>query len=584
MALADRRPLGFPVASTPTSPAFTAKQLNYSNELKTKDLKVATVEVTSSSDSNSPTDGKLEDDDEDDDNDDDDDDEGGFDHDDMLENSSDESVSMKSTINNLKGISSENDIKPLTPEKSLSPLEYSPTLRSISPDSLITANGVSTKKTYSKPTAPHAKQSVPPKKPKAGSRVPIATGISTTIPVTGEKPRPDQKGDPSLEDDVLYAIFVILFEKDPEGAGMTVKQICDILVEQHPEMANLSTKTSNLVSAKLNAYVKRVEKGDSNLKYALSRDWADASPKRMVYVYRGLLAPDFNLHVKNIMEVHKQQQLKKQKEQQSFNDDDSEVDPIDSSQTQLKSQSNSDHSFNSSSKTTSAITANTATTTAAKPRRLTMFDLGISKNTFLESPIDKSNLFVPYSSAPVTASLNELSLDNSHDFNDNFNSSVSNISNNSNKRFNNDSDFDFEDFEVFNDDEEEDSDSYLETLKKNSKRSKSMSYLSLSKKTKIITAAAAAPRVPKTPSSHCPSAAAAAAALHAAALKAMSNSSQSSPTSKSSPNVPADPSSATVASSIKNENWLNVVRSGFLTQDIGAPEDIKLSDLDKYFN
>ncbi|KAM9887247.1 hypothetical protein OXX69_013350, partial [Metschnikowia pulcherrima] len=100
---------------------------------------------------------------------------------------------------------------------------------------------------------------------------PIATGISTTIPVTGEKPKPEQEGDASLEDDVLFAIFLILYEKDVTGQGMTVKQICDVLVERHPEMAQLSSKTSNLVSAKLNAYVKRVEKRCSKLEYALSR-------------------------------------------------------------------------------------------------------------------------------------------------------------------------------------------------------------------------------------------------------------------------------------------------------------------------
>lgn len=105
----------------------------------------------------------------------------------------------------------------------------------------------------------------------------------------------------------MYAIFVILYERDPQGHGFTVKQICDVLTEEHPQIANLSTKTSNLVSAKLNAYVKRVEKGDTSLKYAISRDWADASPKRMVYVYRGLLAPGFEVVAKKLTDELKQQ-------------------------------------------------------------------------------------------------------------------------------------------------------------------------------------------------------------------------------------------------------------------------------------
>ena len=129
------------------------------------------------------------------------------------------------------------------------------------------------------------------KKVKPISRAPIATGISTNIPVTGEKPKPIQEGDASLEDNVLYSIFVILYEKDPAEEGMTVKQLCEMLETLHPELVNMSSKTSNLVSAKLNAYIKKLEKTDSSLKYAISREWADASPKRMVYKYRGLLAP-----------------------------------------------------------------------------------------------------------------------------------------------------------------------------------------------------------------------------------------------------------------------------------------------------
>lgn len=513
MALADRRPLGFPVTSTPASPAFNPKTLSLNS-----------ASSTSSSSENQMAHG------------------------------------FKTSMDDIKGKFSESDVKPLTPEKSLSPVELSPTLRSISPDSLMTSE--SYRKLNATTIVPSSTTSITSnssrgsspaitsganlnvlKKPKNTSRAPIATGISTTIPVTGEKPKPSQKDDPSLEDDVLYAIFVILYEKDPEGSGMTVKQICDILVEQHPDMANLSTKTSNLVSAKLNAYVKRVEKGDSSLKYALSRDWADASPKRMVYVYRGLLTEDFHLHVKNVMEVQKQQQHTQPEIPSATKIDDS-------NSLEAGKQAN-----------------------LMKPRRQTMFDLGVTKNTFMDSALDKSNLVVPYSSAPVAASLTEAHGDSKK------------IS----PKNPQESDLEFEDFEVFNDIEDEDdndinlemNDMYIDSFKKNGKRSKSLSYLSSSKKPKILTAAAAAPRAPRTPSSHNPNAAAAAAALHAAAFKAISApSSQSSDTSLK---LGADAANDTNTTCPSNKNWLSVVRSGFLTQDIGTPEEISLSDLDKFF-
>lgn len=374
--------------------------------------------------------------------------------------------------------------------------ELSPTLRSISPDTL-SGDSLHRKNTSTTLTSASSRGSTPVsqnalsgllKKLKPPSRAPIATGISTTIPVTGEKPKPDQAADPSLEDDVLYAIFLILYEHDPEGEGMTVKQICDVLVLRHPEMANLSTKTSNLVLAKLNAYVKRVEKGDSNLKYALSRDWADASPKRMVYVYRGILTKDFHLHVKDVPSKH------------------------------------------------SPTSTPEATTPADYPkqRRQTMYDLGVSRPMFHHASADRNQLFVPYSSAPVTASLNKVSAQEADKDKD---------------REMADSDVDFEDLEVFNDPE---LGFDMQTVYKNGKRSKSLSVLQ-SKKTKILTAAAAAPRAPRTPCSHSPNAAAAAAALHAAAVRAISS-------------IPK--------SSACCEKWLD---------DVGTPEDISVADLDKFF-
>lgn len=437
-----------------------------------------------------------------------------------------------------------------TLSQSHSPGDLSPTLRSISPDSLMNSVVLSktTESSFSSRDStpqirgsdfskPNFGDSLLLKKPRAASRIPIATGISTTIPVTGEKPKPQQDGDPSLEDDVLYAIFLILYEKDPAGAGMTVKQICDILVERHPDMAQLSSKTSNLVSAKLNAYVKRVEKGDSNLTYALSREWADASPKRMVYVYRGLLTQDFHVHVKHAMELQKLQlgSLK----------------------------------FIDGAESTPADPFEAAKQSALlKPRRLTMFDLGVSKPIFSDSS-ERSNWFVPYHSAPVAASLtsrgSETNLDEARH--------ISALGNDTpvlrENIFNNDSDFELDDFEAFNH-TDDDIDISAEQLMNSGKRSKSVSYLPFHKRHRFITAAAAAPRVPKTPCPHSANAAAVGEALHLAALEAIASSGRHGSFSCSS-------------SATDKSNWELAVRLGFLSQVIEAPEDLSLADLDKLF-
>lgn len=473
---------------------------------------------------------------------------------------------MKSTINDLKGQYSEQLLEsPLFERKTKARLasvggntdnddnedDLLPTSRSISPDSLMQSSGstASTKKllvllTSSRDLTPllglavyFSKSAGVLKKNKIPSRVPIATGFSTTIPVTGEKPKPQQEGDASLEDDVLYAIFLILHEKDAEGQGMTVKQICDVLVERHPQMAQLLSKTSNLVSAKLNAYVKRVEKGDAQLKYALSREWADASPKRMVYVYRGLLTKDFHVHVKKNNLSNINNQLFATGNLSFANGTSVPEKKLASPGSELEAAKHS---------------------ALAKPRRQTMYDLGVARPAFVDSPIDKSNLFVPYSSAPVAASLTEIKEKPAEKDDETPQKEKT--------------DFEFDDLEVFNDDD--DDIEFPDFANKNGKRSKSMSYLLTNKKAKIITAAAAAPRVPKAPCSHSPTAAAAAAALHAAALKAIAAAAPSRSSSRKSScsllRPPAD--------------WSHMVRSGFLTEDIRAPEDISLSDLDKLFS
>lgn len=506
---------------------------------------------------------------------------------------------------------------------SVSPTQMSPSLRSISPD-LLMNSGPGIKKNVSSnssrgstPGGFYEKaglgSSTFGKKPKPAARMPIATGISTTIPVTGEKPKPTQSGDASLEDDVLYAIFLILYEKDTEGAGMTVKQICDVLVERHPEMAQLSSKTSNLVSAKLNAYVKRVEKGDANLKYALSREWADALPKRMVYVYRGLLAKDFHVHVKHAME--KQGPLSPLTLVQSL---DQSLGPSKSlSQSQRKSQTLA-LNLGLSSATAAASSAAGASPSFStdsfeaakqsallKPRRQTMFDLGISRHAFAADPADASALFVPYSLAPVAANMarlhavptpsptptpRETDAENAAQDDAVSPSHVTDADTGATaapgaaKRFFNDSDFDFDDLEVFNDTDDDDDDLSAFPLRA-AKRLKSMSHLPAAKKAKFVTAAAAAPRVPRTPCSHSPHAAAAAAALHAAALKAIAAATASMGTG-----IPADSADTALATTTtrlprarSNSNWAHAVKSGFLTQEIGAPEDVSLSDLDKLF-
>ncbi|KAI5964197.1 GDS1 [Candida pseudojiufengensis] len=554
MALADRRPMALPTTASPISPSFNPNTLGVSSKSRNNSLPLkpteeenldeteqteqADVDLEEATENRNEANEEEEDEDEDD------------------------KQSISSELEKME-IQNEND------------LENSSTSRSASPDSILDKNKSATREstpptTISTPpssqgdtgngsTSKDKKEKV--KKPKPISRAPIATGISTAIPVTGEKPKPEQKGDASLEDDVLFAIFVILYERDPEGQGFTVKQICDILVEEHPSIAQLSTKTSNLVSAKLNAYVKRVEKGDTSLKYAISRDWADASPKRMVYVYRGILAPGFEIVAKKLMDEIKQQRGEEQAQLQA--EAEAQAD------SQLDGKSNDEKSSvatspkSSSKKILKDLPLSNSLTddslelgkqaSLAKPRRQTMYDLGITKHSFFETGgpgFDKSNLFVPYSSAPVTAALNEVSTTDS--FKDPL-----------------DMELDDEEFEgVFADsdqDEDIDDSNLIETIRKNGKRSKSMSYLSMTKKTKVLTAAAAAPRASRAPSSHSPNAAAAAAALHAAALRAIS---RSTPTSKDTDT---------------NKKWLNVIRSGFLSQDIGTPEDTKLSDLDKFF-
>ena len=368
--------------------------------------------------------------------------------------------------------------------------------------------------------------------------------------MTGEKPRPSQRDNSQLEDDVLYAIFLILYEKDPDGQGMTVKQICDVLVAQHPEMASLLTKTLNLVSAKLNAYVKRVEKGDVNLKYALLREWKDALPKRMVYVYRGLLTLDFHLHLAG-----------------ANGDGGSGTAGTAGARSQLPATTTTTKLAPAARRGSGATGANgddslalTKFAAINKPRRQTMWDLGVTRHTF--SDPDKSHLFVPYSAAPVAAAFTSLApsiMAPGARSGGGANGASGNGTASGTDGATSDAD------DIFSDDDAVLFD--VDVFNKHGKRLKLM--LALGLKKRPLTAAAAAPRAPRgAPHQHSPTAAAAAAALHAAALKAIS--------------ALTAALQATVAPGAPSprQPWL---RPGVLSQDIGAPEDTSLSDIDKFF-
>lgn len=362
--------------------------------------------------------------------------------------------------------------------------------------------------------------------------------ISKTIPVTGERPMPENSH-PPLDDEVLHAIFIILWEKDPGEKGMTVKQLCDFLLERHPEMSNLSTKLSNLISAKLNAYVKKVEKGEKTLTYALSREWADASPRRMVYVYRGILAPDYKQHARAAS-----QQDGRPKPQKS------------NSSTQRSSPKKPNESTNANA---NPLSSPESTLVDSKNAGSFTRSLGVSNMFAIGSYGNDFN--IPYASSPVSAGLTpKVSIPAT---NAPANNSAS------------DADGVTEDTEL-----------------KGIKRSKSTTALNPNnKKMKIqpnptyITAAAAAPRLSKLTvrngATNSPRAAAAVAAIHKAVAA-------QTPIEA----VVATSNYLTAGSSSKNffspelicKTWLKTVRNGFLAEDIDSPETLSVDDLDNMFD
>ncbi|CAB4254841.1 similar to Saccharomyces cerevisiae YOR355W GDS1 Protein of unknown function, required for growth on glycerol as a carbon source [Maudiozyma barnettii] len=201
--------------------------------------------------------------------------------------------------------------------------------------------------------------------------------VSKLIPVTGERPAPEDRT-PPLNDDVLFAVFVILWESDVKQNGLTVKQLCDILLAKHPEMSNLSTKLSNLISAKLNAYVKKIEKGEKTMKYAISREWSNSSPRRMLYIYRGILTADYKEHAKKVTDQLKQQMAEENEAKQ-------------------ESQMGESSFFNGN-------TVNSSPNNLTIDNVMNKGNINLSTNTgFTLSP----GFNIPYSSSPVSVTLNQ---------------------------------------------------------------------------------------------------------------------------------------------------------------------------------
>ncbi|GMG19263.1 unnamed protein product [Ambrosiozyma monospora] len=437
-----------------------------------------------------------------------------------------------------------------------------------------------------------------------------ASGISTTVPVSGERPKPTSH--PTLDDNVLMAIFEILYDHDKKAEGMTVKQICDILIERHPEMANLSSKTSNLVSAKLNAYVKRVEKGDQNIIYALSRDWADASPKRMVYVYRGLLSKDFPKYVQKVLDAQRAM----------LGEENGDV----TTESDSATASTTSHSKKTHKKAESVPSGNYSASQGIAPSGLEIE----KRSSFMDGSVDFRipQLSIPYSSAPVTASLNSVSPP-ANEQEDTTMTDASDsqpgaadvsqsrrgskqLKHRSISKAHFFSALHDDDFDSGNDSYESlhhpfmDSDEESELYTNNGyyrrgsliirekipstigKRSKSMSFIQSKKpktshNTGIVTAAAATPRLPRKHTiANSSSAAAAVAALRAAALNHFN-----SPVTDSCDSVNSITKTIMTDTSVEpsiSMKWLETVRSGFLTQEIGNPEDISLAELDNLFD
>lgn len=386
-----------------------------------------------------------------------------------------------------------------------------------------------------------------------------ALEISKIIPVTGERPMPSDRSSP-LDDEVLYTVFVILWEKDTEQQGMTVKQLCDHLLEKNPEMSNLSTKLSNLISAKLNAYVKKLEKAEKTLTYALSREWSDSSPRRMLYVYRGILSPDYKEHAQAATEQLKQQQ-------------------------QLQQQMNASTGNDSKSNGGSISSENFLDETISFSKKV-----GIPNNLAFTLG---SEFNIPYSTSPVSANLtprgSKANISSPIAIANTSNSVKGNLSSNKKRSISED---------AFNSKEENNSKSTSKKVKSNSNTSSSSNLNSNAGSNKngasdqtpattYITAAAAAPRLSKFSSKdsfkgNSQNSVGILSAIHKVIstqtpIDSISSSGQYNDSAAFSPTQIND-------SLTQITTWMKQVREGFLTQDIESPESLSLDDLDSIFN
>lgn len=254
--------------------------------------------------------------------------------------------------------------------------------------------------------------------------------ISKLIPVTGERPRPVEDKT-QFDDDVLFAVFIILYEMDPEQNGMTVKQLCDYLLIKHPEMSNLSTKLSNLISAKLNAYVKKIEKGEKTLIYAISREWSAASPRRMLYIYRGILAPDYKEQAQLV--------ASKLKKQMAANIITTSTDKNNNNDKSNKKNSNNGKN-NNNNNNNNLITSfnNIPQNVDLTSFDATNYNYRQANNLNFTFPPEFN---IPYSTSPVSATLNNTSHEDNHNninmnYDQNNNILINNIHDNENMSFN----------------------------------------------------------------------------------------------------------------------------------------------------
>ncbi|CCF57499.1 hypothetical protein KAFR_0C05080 [Kazachstania africana CBS 2517] len=381
--------------------------------------------------------------------------------------------------------------------------------------------------------------------------------ISKLIPVTGERPMPNDKK-LVLDDDVLYNVFIILWEQDPHQQGMTVKQLCDHLLVNHPEMSNLSTKLSNLVSAKLNAYVKKIEKGEKTLIYAISREWSNSSPRRMLYIYRGILAPDYKAQAQKVANELKQQ-----------------------FQTANNNASNDLSTF-----------FDTLTKTPINKNNQNLN----GKNQVIPSNLAFSlspEFNIPYSSSPVSVTLNTASSQANSSMKPNNDDLMkppsAPITNMSKKRsFVNSEKSARSKSSTPLSKKVKSSDSSLTLSNMNNNNSSSSTSISQSSivtssnqevaqtPSTYVTAVAAAPRLSKL------------LPRNNSFNKSSNNNGMSGSIASSIHNLILTQTpvsrSPTSKNEITNEDWSNIVRNGFLTTDIESPESISLDELDNIFD